>query len=103
MNAVALTPVQRDCLDAIRALSKNGVAPSLDELRRHLGLASKSNVHRLIQLLMDRGLIQHTFGQPRSLRIVGEPLLGVDLASLSTEDLMQIKHRVDGILCERAS
>lgn len=65
-----MTPKQKRCLDAIQQLTKDGVPPSFDELREHLGLASKSGVHRLVHGLAERGYIAFQPDKRRTLQIV---------------------------------
>lgn len=53
-----LTPRQRDAYDfVIRFSRRNGYAPSYDEIRRHLGLASLNAVSKLIAQLRRRGYL----------------------------------------------
>lgn len=65
-----MTPQQERCLSAIELLSKGGVSPSFDELRLHLGLASKSGVHRLVHELARRGYISISPDRKRSIALV---------------------------------
>jgi len=54
-----LTPRQRDAYDFIEAfLSRHGFAPSYDEIRRHLGLASLNSVAKLVAGLRRRGALE---------------------------------------------
>lgn len=67
-----LTAAQQRCLDFIRAHSaENGEAPSYDEMREALGLASKSGVNRLINALEERGAIRRLPNRRRAIEIVG--------------------------------
>lgn len=53
-----MTQKQSDLLAFIRArLQAGDVAPSFEEMRKHLGLKSKSGVHRLVNALAERGQI----------------------------------------------
>lgn len=53
-----LTPRQRAAYDfVIRFSRRNGYAPSYDEIRRHLGLASLNGVAKLITQLRRRGYL----------------------------------------------
>lgn len=65
-----MTPAQQRCLDAIERLSVDGVPPSFEELRLHLGLGSKAGVHRLVHALADRGYITITPDRKRSIQLV---------------------------------
>ena len=67
-----LTAAQQRCLDFIRAHSaENGEAPSYDEMREALGLASKSGVNRLINALEERGAIRRLPNRRRALEVIG--------------------------------
>jgi len=61
---------------------KNDVSPSLEEIKKHLGLSAVSTIHYHIQRLQDEGYLQKEFNQPRStapfqeVRTVNIPLLG---------------------------
>jgi repressor LexA len=56
---IGLTGRQRVCFDAILAHhKKTGGMPSMEELRKVLGLASRSGVHRLLRRLEERGAIK---------------------------------------------
>lgn len=65
-------------------IANTGVAPSFDQMREHLGLKSKSGVHRLLAALEERGRIRRLPGRARAIEIV-EP--GLVLASLTTEQI----------------
>jgi repressor LexA len=53
-----MTPRQRAAYDYIQAFSKrNGFAPSYDEIRRHLRLASLNSVAKLVTQLRRRGVL----------------------------------------------
>lgn len=55
----SLTAAQLELLDFIkRRIEANGYAPSFEEMKEHLGLKSKSGVHRLVRALEDRGHIR---------------------------------------------
>lgn len=51
-------------------IAERGYSPSYDEMRVHLGLVSKSGIHRLVQSLAKRGLIKITPGCARSVELV---------------------------------
>lgn len=69
---LGLTPRQRDMLQAIRDLSKDGIPPTYEDLRVHLGLASKNMVWRLIDSLEKRGHLRKRAACARSIELVGE-------------------------------
>lgn len=66
-----MTEAQKLALDFIVAFIKehDGVSPSFQEIGNHLGLASKSNVHRLVQALVDYGQIQYVPNRARSITV----------------------------------
>ncbi len=51
-------------------LRSRGVSPSFEEMRLHLGLGSKSGVHRLLEGLGERGFIERLRNRARALRVV---------------------------------
>lgn len=68
---IGLTTRQRDCLEIIKRLcSEDDEGPSFDELRLHMGLASKSGIHRHVHALMERGLVGMWPNRKRSLYII---------------------------------
>lgn len=53
-----MTKRQKHAMDFIKAFwGENGYAPSYDEIKDHLGLKSKSNVHSLVVRLVKKELI----------------------------------------------
>ena len=92
-----LTPCQAACLAYIKAETEAGHSPSFEQIKIHLGLASKSGVHRLIQGLKERGHVAYIPGRHRSLTVV-EPL-----DALSTGHLLAMGDRITGILAKRRS
>ncbi len=72
-NGAGLTPRQRDNLAFIaRYQAANHCAPSLQEIADALGMKAKSQVHKLIRGLQERGAVRALPGRQRSIRIVGE-------------------------------
>lgn len=67
-----MTPRQRECLNLIRELTVDGVPPTFETLRLRMGLASKSGVHRVVEALRDRGVLNHTRDRRQSLSIRNE-------------------------------
>lgn len=54
-----LTARQLETLDFIKSyIERNRIAPSFEEIADHLGLKSKSGVHRIIAALEQRGRIR---------------------------------------------
>lgn len=53
-----ITKQQKDVLEFIKAFKKiRGFTPTLQELAVGMGLRSRSNMHRLVQELIGRGLL----------------------------------------------
>ena len=66
-----ITRRQRECYTLLEQfISENQAAPSLDWLGQALGGISKGNVHRLLAVLADRGLIRHERYGRRKIEIV---------------------------------
>jgi len=69
-----LTQKQKDLLLLIDNRIKSvGVPPSYDEMKDHLGLASKSGIHRLITALEERGFIRRLPNKARALEVLKLP------------------------------
>ncbi len=64
----SLTPKQAELLDYIRGYmeTSGGVAPSYSEMVAGIGLTAKSNIHRLLGGLAERGHIAQIKGRSRS-------------------------------------
>ena len=68
-----LTSKQAKLLDFLTNTLKNTkVSPSFDEMRKYLGLSSKSGVHRLISSLEERGFIKRLHNKARAIKIIKE-------------------------------
>ncbi len=52
---------------------KEGVCPSFDEMREHMGLKSKSGIHRLIKSLETRGFIRRIPNHARAIEVIRMP------------------------------
>lgn len=65
-----LTARQRDLLTFIRRyIGQHGIAPSFDEMKAELGLASKSGVHRMLGGLEERGFISRMADRARAITL----------------------------------
>lgn len=100
---IGLTPKQNACLREINTyVGKHGVAPTFEELQTRLGLGSKSEVHRLMTALQERGAIRRIPGRARAVEVVAVRTLSVDeLTRLSTPQLLDLLAHVCGILGHR--
>lgn len=71
----AMTRQQKACYDFIAyRLREAGVPPSFQEMNDHLGLRSKSCVHRLLVALEERGKIVRLPNRARSITLADENL-----------------------------
>lgn len=69
--ALSLTPRQADALRYIQfCLEKYRIAPTVDELRIGLGLASKNGAHRLLTGLEERGHIRALPARARAIEVL---------------------------------
>ncbi len=69
-----LTRKQKELLLFIHERTKNGdIAPSFEEMKSHLGLKSKSGIHRLITALVERGFIERLPHRARALNVIKLP------------------------------
>jgi repressor LexA len=66
-----LTLKQRDLLQFIDlTICETGIAPTFDEMRDALGLASKSGINRLLSGLTERGFVRRIANRSRALEVV---------------------------------
>ncbi|MDH3347781.1 MAG: transcriptional repressor LexA [Desulfobulbaceae bacterium] len=66
-----LTPRQRDVFDYIIVYrEQNGIAPTIREICRYLGLSSPGGIHRILRVLVDKGYIEAEPGAMRNWRPV---------------------------------
>jgi len=69
-----LTKKQLDLLEFIhKRVQRDGVPPSFDEMKEALDLRSKSEIHRLVTALEERGFIRRLAHRARALEIVKLP------------------------------
>lgn len=68
LSEFGLTPHQRNLLAFVKEfMAERGVPPSFDEMKKAMGLASKSGIHRMICALEERG---HLFRLPMRARSI---------------------------------
>lgn len=71
-RSYGLTARQSDALRFIRShMETRNTAPSFQQIAAHLGLLSKSSVHRLLGALEERGHIKRLHNRARSIVLVG--------------------------------
>ena len=69
-----LTKKQRELLLFLEErISQSGVTPSFEEMKKKVGLKSKSGIHRLISALEDRGFIKKLPFKARAIEILKLP------------------------------
>ncbi len=72
-----VTRRQKQVVDFIqRYLDRHGYAPSLEDIGRHLGVASVATVHKHLTRLESRGLIRRRAHQSRSVEVLDRPRAG---------------------------
>ena len=70
-----MTKKQLQLLDYIaECLKVHRVCPSFDAMRAHMGLKSKSGVHRIITALVERGYIIKRPNRARAIRLTEKGL-----------------------------
>lgn len=69
MNKLGLTKRQIDVLNYLKSLPDNQAAASYDEIGDSLGMA-KSNVHRVMHALRERGYVHFMEGKKRSWKLI---------------------------------
>lgn len=82
---IGLTSRQLQMLRFIRGyqVAHGGVGPTLSECARGLGLASKSNAHRIVSGLEERGVLRRLPKRERSIEaLVQVPFPSIDGAPL---------------------
>jgi len=63
-----MTPREHQMLAFVRTyVAEHEYSPAYDDIREHLGLASKSGVHRMVQSLIEQGHLSATSRRNRSL------------------------------------
>lgn len=93
-----LTVQQEELLRFIRGYqARKGVSPSYDEMRDHLGLASKSGIHRLITALHQRGYIRRRYNEARAIIVMDD--LCVQLEDRTTLKLFALAE-AEGVSAE---
>ncbi len=69
-----MTARQRDLFMFVKTyIKRHGFAPSFEEMKSGLGLASKAGIHRMIAALEGRGFLTHAPRRARSIRLVEAP------------------------------
>lgn len=94
----ALTRRQHELLDYLRRRRQQGLLPpSLTEICRDLGLASRGSLHKQVVALVKANLVEPMLGKQRGVRLVGDaanddgrvPLLGAIAAGRPIEAVLR--------------
>jgi SOS-response transcriptional repressor LexA len=80
---MGLTARQLALLDYIRGyMAERRIAPTCEEMRIAMGLASRSTVHRMLDALHQRGAVRRVGRRARALQVLS-PATGTDLQPLA--------------------
>jgi SOS regulatory protein LexA len=79
-----ITKRQKETLDFIKAYrKKNGYAPSLEEIKKHLKLSSVSTAHHHVKALEAQGYLRKDDNQPRGISVnIAEQMVQIPLMGL---------------------
>lgn len=95
---LSLTQAQAELLAFIQSrIAADGIAPSFEEMRQHLGLRSKSGVHRMVEALEERGRIARMHNRARAIEIVDRPPDRAPLTYFSSNELVAELARRSGV------
>lgn len=72
---MGLTDKQRELLAYLHMANSAQVTPTFEEMRRHLGLSSKSGVQRLLNGLQERGYIKRIPNRARAIELLESNVL----------------------------
>jgi SOS-response transcriptional repressor LexA len=97
-----MTPREQDCLEAIIALSRNGLSPSYAEIQTAIGAASPSRVSFLVHNLRRQGLIDFS-RRRRSIRLIADnpAYTPAALTRLPAESLRRLIATASGVLAHK--
>ena len=71
----------------VASLHKSDVTPSFEEMRKAVGLASKSGIHRLVSALEERGYIRRLANKARAIEILRTPSdMKIDITASNETD-----------------
>lgn len=88
MATATLTKKQKDVLDYVRSyISKNTIAPSLDEIRRNFGFVSVSTAHYHLEKLKAGGFLERAIGRARAIELQPFDFVGMSISG----DMMGIE------------
>lgn len=64
-----LTPRQHNLLEYLKSIDSQ-IGPSYDEISQAMGYKSKSQAHRMVKALAERGYVTFIPGKRRSLKVI---------------------------------
>lgn len=86
---IGLTARQQQCLDFLKSYhAAKGIAPTMDEMAAHFGVA-KSNVSRILDRLEERGRIRRSPRKARSVEFINPGQMQAVLLSKEVFSLVQ--------------
>lgn len=81
MISATLTKKQKDVLDYVKGyMSKNTIAPSLDEIRKHFGFVSVSTAHYHLEKLKAGGFLERAIGRARAIELQPFDFVGMSIS-----------------------
>lgn len=96
-----LTKRQKQALDFIISFKKKrGIAPSLEEIKKHLKISSVSTAHHHVKKLQEAGYLQKEFNQPRAIATIEEkqtieiPIIGAIAAGQPIEAIEMLDETI---------
>ena len=93
-----LTQKQKDLLLFIHdRLRKGDIAPTFEEMKDHLGLKSKSGIHRLITALVERGYLERLPHRARALEVKKLPQ-GMDLEETDLSPAAKASREINHVM-----
>lgn len=95
------TARQHQLVEAIRCMNAAGVTPTYERLRERLGLASRSGVFRLLELLRDQGRVEWEPHRAGTLRLIEGPSREA-MERWPDEEVMRVCGIAYDILADRA-
>ena len=100
---LSVTPRADDLLTYLSAYmaEHGGLAPTYEQMRRHLGASSKSTVFRLIRQLEDRGRVRRIPNAERSIAVIAPTVrLPADVMARARASAARSGQSVEAVLAE---
>ncbi|MFA6475543.1 MAG: transcriptional repressor LexA [Patescibacteria group bacterium] len=95
----ALTKKKKQILDFIQSFqTSKGYYPTLEEIRKKLGLRSSSTVHQHLSELEDMGMIERNYGKARDIKVsTSEPYIAGSMAELPIAGLITAGYPIEAV------